>query len=262
MTMRMSDLRAQAFGDLRFEPIERRIRADDALDSTRALLVWEPRRIVPSYAVPEADVSAQVEPAPTASEQEVAGVLHPGIPFAVHTAAGSPVTIGDRLGAGFRTDEIPDHVVLDFTAFDAWFEEDERVFGHPRDPFSRIDVRQTSRPVRIEVDGQVLAETTRARLLYETGLPTRFYVPKHDVRGELVPSARRSYCPYKGEASYWTVGAHPDIAWSYEDPLPDGPLVEGLVAFWDEKVEVYLDGERHGAPRSEVSDAMRHEFGL
>ena len=261
MTTRMRDLQAAAFGELRYEPIERRVRADDALDSTHALLVWEPRRIVPSYAVPESDISAVVEPAPV-GDRTAPGVLHPGIPFAVHTAEGSPVTIGGRVGAGFRLAAIPGHVVLDSTAFDSWFEEDERVFGHPRDPFSRIDVRRTSRPVRIELDGEVLAETTQARLLYETGIHTRFYLPKSDVRGELVPSATRSYCPYKGEATYWSLGPHTDIAWSYEDPLPDGPLITGLVAFWDEKVDVYVDGQPHGAPTGGVAHAMRDEFGV
>jgi uncharacterized protein (DUF427 family) len=261
MTTRMRDLQARGFADLRYEPIERRIRGDDALDSTRALLVWEPRRVVPSYAVPEDDVSAGIEPAPV-TDRHVAGVLHPGIPFAVHTAKGSPVTIGGRSGAGFRLADLPGHVLLDFAAFDAWYEEDERVRGHPRDPFSRIDVRRTSRPVRIEVDGEVLAESTHARLLFETGIHTRFYLPKEDVRDELVPSARRSYCPYKGEASYWSVGAHEDIAWSYEDPLPDGPLIAGLIAFWDERVEVYLDGQRHAAPTGGVAHAMRDEFGV
>lgn len=261
MATRMRDLQAAAFAELRYEPIERRVRADEALDSTHALLVWEPRRIVPSYAVPETDISAPVEPAP-ATGLSVAGVLHPGIPFAVHTAEGSPVTIGGRVGAGFRLAGLPGLVVLDSGAFEAWFEEDERVFGHPRDPFSRIDVRRTSRPVRVELDGEVLAETTDARLLYETGIHTRFYMPRSAVRGELVPSATRSYCPYKGEASYWSLGPHTDVAWSYEDPLPDGPPIAGLVAFWDEKVQVYLDGERHGAPTGGVAHAMRDEFGL
>ena len=261
MTTRMRDLRTAAFDQLRYEPTERRVRADDALDSTRALLVWEPRRIVPAYAVPEEDLREAVEPAP-ASDEVVPGVLHPGIPFAVHSAPGTPVSIGGRVGAGFRLDDLPGHVVLDLAAFDAWYEEDERVFGHPRDPFSRIDVRRTSRPVRIEVGGEVLAETTQARMLFETGIHTRFYVPRADVRGELVPSARRSYCPYKGEASYWSLGRHEDIAWSYEDPLPDGPPIAGLVAFWDERVEVYLDGERRGAPAGPVADVMRTEFGV
>ena len=263
MSTRVQELLKRGFGNLRHEPTERRIRADDALDSTRALLVWEPRRVVPSYAVPEDDITASVAPSSApVPDQQVPGVLHPGIPFAVHTAAGSAVDVGGRTGAGFRLDEIPGYVVLDFAAFDRWYEEDEPVLGHPRDPFSRVDVRRTSRPVRIEIDGQVVAETTHARLLFETGLPTRFYLPRSDVRGELVPSARRSYCPYKGEASYWSLGDHVDVAWSYEHPLADGPLIDGLVAFWDEKVEVYLDGQRQGAPAGEGADALREAFAV
>ena len=150
----MQDLLARARTDLRHEPIERRVRAQiggaTALDSTRAALVWEPRRVVPSYAVPAADIGAELTPAP-AADQEVDGVLHPGIPFAVHTAPGEPVSVGDRTGAGFRLadDDLDGYVVLDFGAFDAWYEEDERIVGHPRDPFHRVDVRRTQRPVRI-----------------------------------------------------------------------------------------------------------------
>ena len=153
-------------------------------------------------------------------------------------------------------------MALDFNAFDAWYEEDERVHGHPRDPFSRIDVRRTSRPVRIELDGEVLAETTQARMLFETGIHTRFYVPKDDVRHDLTPSDQRSYCPYKGEASYWTVAGHQNIAWSYEEPLPDGPPVQGLVAFWDERVDVIVDGVPRTRPGGDIADAMQDEFGV
>jgi uncharacterized protein (DUF427 family) len=216
---------------------------------------------VPSFAVPEADVLEPVTPCAGGAD-DVRGVLHPGIPFAVHTAEGEPVSIGTRVGAGFRLRDPAGYVVLDFRAFDAWYEEEQRVYGHPRDPFSRIDVRSTSRPVRIELDGAVLAESTQARLLYETGIHTRFYLPKEDVRGPLTPSATRSYCPYKGEASYWSVGGHEDIAWSYEQPLPDGPPIAGLVAFWDEKVDVYFDGELRGSAAGEIADAMREEFGV
>jgi uncharacterized protein (DUF427 family) len=261
MPTQLRDLHRQAFGELRYEPIQRRVRADAAVDSTRALLVWEPRRIVPGYAVPEEDIREPVTPAEP-SGAEVPGLLHPGIPFAVHSTPGTPVTIGGRAGAGFRMDELPGYVALDSAAFDAWFEEDERVRGHPRDPYHRIDVRQTSRPVRVELDGEVLASTTRARLLYETNLPTRYYLPKEDVRGELVPSAARSYCPYKGEASYWAVGGHENVAWSYEEPLHDGPPVAGLVAFWDESVEIYLDDERTGVADPGAPDTRRADFGL
>ena len=166
--------------------------AETVIDSTRAILVWEPRRVVPSYAVPAEDIRAALAPAP-ATNGDVAGVLHPGIPFGVHTAAGEPVSIGDRVGAGFRLadEDLAGYVVLDFDAFDDWFEEDEPIVGHPRDPFHRVDVRRTSRPVRIEVDGDVVAETTRARLLFETSLPLRFYLPREDVRVRL-PRAPRA----------------------------------------------------------------------
>ena len=249
--------------DLRHEPVEKRVRADDVVDSTRAMLVWEPRRVTPLYAVPAADIAAPLTPGGEALPVPD-GILHPGIPFAAHTAAGESVTVGDRVGAGFRLADadLDGYVVLDFYAFDAWLEEDEPIHGHPRDPFSRVDVRLTSRPVRIELGGEVLAESTRARLLFETLVPTRFYLPREDVLVPLTASARRSYCPYKGEASYWSAGAHADIAWSYEAPLPDLPMIAGLVAFWDERVDVFVDGELRGAPVGDVADAMRDEFGV
>ena len=152
--------------------------------------------------------------------------------------------------------------MLDFDAFDRWLEEDEQIAGHPRDPFHRVDVRLSARPVRIEVDGETLAETTRARLVFETGLPTRFYVPREDVRAELRPSERRTYCPYKGEASYWSFDAGEDLAWSYEQPLPDMLPLTGLVAFWDERVDVFLDGEQRGRATGIFAEVLREEFGV
>jgi uncharacterized protein (DUF427 family) len=267
----MQDLLAQARGQLRHEPIEKRVRADvgggTVVDSTRAILVWEPRRVVPSYAVPVEDVRAELTEAP-ATNGQAKGLLHPGIPFSVHTADGEPVSIDDRVGAGFRLEDadLAGYVVLDFAAFDGWYEEDERIAGHPRDPFHRVDVRQSARPVRIEVGGEVVAETTRARLLFETQLPTRFYIPREDVRSQLHASDRHTYCPYKGSASYWSVDAggrrREDIAWSYEEPLPDAVAIEGLVAFWDERVSVYLDGERREKADGAIPKALREEFGV
>jgi uncharacterized protein (DUF427 family) len=263
----MLDLVAQARDRLRHEPIERRVRAQLAgttvVDSTRTVLVWEPRRVVPQYAVPAADIAAEIHRAPGGAA-DAPGILHPGIPFAVHTADGEPVAIGDREGAGFRLadEDLDGYVALDFAAFDAWYEEDEPIAGHPRDPFHRVDVRLTSRPVRVELGGQVVAETTRARLLFETGLPTRFYLPREDVHGELAGSPQRTYCPYKGEASYWSLGRHEDIAWSYEEPLPDMTAIAGLVAFWDDRVEVTFDGEPRARPGGAIADALRDEFGV
>jgi uncharacterized protein (DUF427 family) len=271
MSTRMRDLLDEALGQLRYEPTEKRVRAmlatETVVDSTRALLVWEPRRVVPTYAVPVADIAAELQPAP-GTGAEAAGILHPGIPFAVHTAAGEPVSIGALTGAGFRFADaaLAGHVALDFSAFDEWYEEDERIAGHPRDPFSRVDVRRSARPIRIELDGELLAETTRARLLYETHVPTRFYLPREDVRVALEPSDLHTYCPYKGEASYWSFDLggqrRENLVWSYEHPLPDAAAITGLVAFWDERVDVFVDGEPRPRPGGAVSQAMRDEFGV
>ncbi len=195
-------------------------------------------------------------------------MLHPGIPFSVHTAPGEPVSIAGRVGAGYRLadDDLAGYVALDFAAFDGWYEEDEPIAGHPRDPYHRVDVRRSARPVRIEVDGDLVAETTRARLLFETNLPLRFYVPPEDIRVGLDPSARQTYCPYKGQASYWSLDAggrrRDDLGWSYEQPLPDAVAIAGLVAFWDERVDVFLDGERRQRPRGPIASALRDEFGV
>ncbi len=267
----MQVLLNRALSELRYEPIERRVRArlgaQTVVDSTRTVLVWEPRRVVPSYAVPAEDIRADLVAAP-ATNGEVPGILHPGIPFAVHTAPGEPVSIEDREAAGFRLadEDLGGYVALDFDAFDEWYEEDERIFGHPIDPFHRVDIRLSARPVRIEVDGELLAETTQARLLFETQLPTRFYLPREDVRLELEPSPTRTYCPFKGEASYWSVDAggerREDLGWTYEEPLPGAAGIGGLVAFWDEQVDVWLDGEPRERPGGPISKALRHEFGV
>jgi uncharacterized protein (DUF427 family) len=267
----MQDLLTRARGELCHEPIEQRVRAtlgaEAIVDSTRAILVWEPRRVVPSYAVPAEDIRADIAAAPTTNGQ-VAGVLHPRIPFSVHTTTGEPVSIDGREGAGFRLadEDLAGYVALDFAAFDDWYEEDERVTGHPREPFHRVEVRRSARPVRIEVDGDVVAETTGARLLFETSLPTRFYLPREDVRVELEPGSKRSHCPYKGQASYWSIDAggrrRANLGWSYEQPLPAVVAITGLVAFWDERVDVFLDGERRERPGGAISEALLDEFAV
>ncbi|MDQ1663961.1 MAG: hypothetical protein QOJ68_3941 [Blastococcus sp.] len=260
-------------GELRHEPTAKRIRAVVAggtvVDSTAALLVWEPRRVVPSYAVPVADVRGVVVPvAPAGQAAADAGVplpdfsrrpvLDPSVPFAAHTAPGTVADVRaggvTRAAAGLLLDD-PDlagYVVLDFAAFDEWYEEDDRNIAHPRDPFKRIDVLDSSRHVRVSIDGQLLAESGRPRILYETLLPPRYYLPREDVRVELLPSPTRSLCAYKGQASYWSpaLGGGPvvDLAWSYARPLEDAVRVRGMVAFFDERVDVEVDGELRERP--------------
>ena len=241
------------------------------VDTTRAELVWEPRRVVPSYAVPAGDILGELLPAAPAAPAGAADragvwlpdvtdrpVLDPTVPFAVHTTPGQVMTVRaggqDRPAAGFcpADPDLAGYVVLDFGAFDAWYEEDEPNLAHPRDPFHRIDVLPSSRPVRVELDGQLLAESSRPALLFETMLPTRYYLPREDIRAELIPSSTTSYCAYKGRASYWsaTVGGRlvPDLAWIYEDPLHEAAQVRGLVAFFDERIDLSLDGTRRERP--------------
>jgi uncharacterized protein (DUF427 family) len=264
MSSRVLDNVFRQLDQLRHEPTDKRIRAtfDDepVVDSTRAMLVWEPRRIVPSYAVPVEDVAGDFLPADGAPAGEGAPVLHPGIPFAAHSADGEPLDlrVGDetREGAGFRPadPDLDGYVILDFRSFDKWFEEDELNVGHPRDPFKRIDVLHSSRHVRVELDGELLAETTRPHLLFETALPMRVYMPRKDVRVKLRPSAKQTYCAYKGQASYWSLdvaGAErKDLVWSYEDPLREAAEITGLVAFFNEKVDIVVDGKRSERPRT------------
>ena len=134
-----------------------------------------------------------------------------------------------------------------------WFEEDEQLFAHARDPHKRVDVAPSSRHVRVEVDGELLAESRRPLLLFETALPTRYYLPPEDVRMDrLVATDTRTRCPYKGEASYWRLAEDErDIAWSYQDPIPECPKIKGLIAFFNERVDgIVVDGEPQPTPRT------------
>ncbi len=249
-----------------FEPVAKRVRAllDGAtvVDSTRSALVWEPRRVVPSYAVPEEDILGEVVPdTRSAPPDEGVPALHPGIPFAVHTAPGERVLVrapgGPDAAEGLRlaAPGLEGMVVLDFTGFDAWLEEDEPIVSHPRDPFHRVDTMRSSRHVRVELGGELLAETRRAVVLFETSLPMRSYIPRDDVRMDLlVPTGTHTACAYKGDARYWSVegagAAGEDIAWSYEAPLRDATQVKDLIAFFDERTDVTVDGVPQQRPNT------------
>jgi uncharacterized protein (DUF427 family) len=137
---------------------------------------------------------------------------------------------------------IKEAIAFEWDKVGHWFEEDEEVFGHARDPHHRVDVRPSSREVRVVFNGEVIAYTRRAMLLFETGLTTRYYVPPADVSGEfLVPSRTTSTCPYKGEASYWSVRVgdrvREDSVWAYLAPLPECPRIKGHYCFYPEKLD-------------------------
>jgi uncharacterized protein (DUF427 family) len=137
----------------------------------------------------------------------------------------------------------------------SWFEEAMEVAVHARDPTKRVDAMPSERHVEIRVGGELVAESRSAHALFETGLPTRWYLPARDVRHDLLEHSDTSTsCPYKGTARYWHVRVggelHDDLAWSYPQPIPECPRIAGLIAFFNERVEVTIDGERQTAPRT------------
>ena len=285
MGVRMMDLLSGNLDTLRYEPTAKRVRAcvggEPVADTCEALLVWEPRRVVPTYAVPLAALSAQLVPAGAESgaDEDVGAawpatpnggvrlpaissrpILDPSVPFDAHSCAGTAfdVIAGDETGAAaaFRPDDadLADYVILEFAAFE-WREEDEHIVSHPHNPFSRIDVLRSSRHIRIELDGRLLAESDRPMVLFETLLPARFYLPRDDVAARLNPSDTATYCAYKGRASYYSIPDGPrDVAWTYHEPLHDAEPVRDRICFFDERVDVIVDGEHRDRPVTPWSD--------
>ncbi len=243
------------------EPCPKRVRAylGGALvaDTTHALLVWEVP-YYPAFYVPRRDVRAKLV--------ENGGRTHSP---SRGEASGQDVLAGGRRAARAAwlyedspVEGIRGHVRFEWEAMDAWFEEDEEVFTHPRDPYTRVDVLSSSRHVRVEVDGVSVAESTSPRILFETGLPPRYYLPKTDVRMDLLdPTDSVSYCPYKGRAEWWSLRAgdgpeapvRTDLAWGYRYPLPESLGIAGLVCFYNEKVDLYVDGELQARPHTKFS---------
>jgi uncharacterized protein (DUF427 family) len=145
-------------------------------------------------------------------------------------------------------------VEIDFDFPDEWLEEDEELVGHARDPFKRIDARRTSRHIRVSIGGEVVAESRHGVALFETGLPTRWYMPRDDVSAELVENpGHRTTCAYKGHATHYDVAGERAIAWTYDEPLNDAVPVEGMIAFYNERVDVEVDGEPEERPRTQWS---------
>jgi uncharacterized protein (DUF427 family) len=140
---------------------------------------------------------------------------------------------------------------------DAWYEEDEPVYVHPRDPHTRVDILASSRHVRVELAGVTVADSPRPRLLFETGLPTRYYLPRTDVRMDLLEHSQTvTRCPYKGQTEHFAAridGQLRDVAWSYPTPLPESQKIAGLIAFYDERVDTFLDGARQDRPKTPFS---------
>lgn len=233
----------------RLDATPRRIRARRAghtlADSTRAsLLTLDGHH--PAYLLPTDDLVAD---AARVTDRPVTGEL--GSARTVVDAAGT------RIGIAIADGPLAGLTRLDADAADQWLEEDEEIIGHPRDPHRRVDVLESSRHVVVRVDGMTIADTTRPRLVAETGLPPRWYIPRADVRWDLLTLAdQNTVCQYKGTAEWWSVGPAPTpLVWGYERPVPEAPKLAGLVAVLaeDGRVETVIDGELQARPVFEPS---------
>jgi uncharacterized protein (DUF427 family) len=249
---------------LYLEPTPKRIRVvvgeETVADSRRAMLLHESGH-QPIYYFPPSDVRAdRLEPSHRHTRCPLKG-----------EASYYTIRAGERVvdaGAWYYPDPLPqappiqDLIAFYWDRMDGWFEEDEEIFGHPRDPYHRVDVRRSDRHVRISLHGELLAESTRASALFESNLPTRWYLPREHVLASLQPSDTRSYCPYKGQASYHSVvlddgETAEDLIWTYADPLPDAAPIKDLLCFFNERADVELDGELQERPESPWSHGIK-----
>jgi len=246
-----------ARGSVRVEQGAKRVRVYLAgrlvADTRRPFLVWE-IPYYPSYYLPLEDVLAELVPtgktehSPSRGEAQIFDVR----------VEGATAQVAASRYPDSPLESLRDLVRFNWAEMDEWLEEDEPVYTHPRDPYTRVDILASSRHVRVEIDGVTVADSVRPHILFETHLPPRYYLPLSDVRTELlIPSDTTSHCPYKGTAGYWSVdaghGVHPDLVWIYRSPLPESQKVAGLACFYNEKVDIYLDGELQDRPRTHFS---------
>jgi len=242
----------QARGRVKVEQSHKRVRAylggELVADTISPLLVWEIPNY-PAYYIPVGDIRAKLIPtgatehSPSRGDAEVLDVTTVG-----GTAAGAARRYPDS-----PIEQLRDAIRLDWNAMDEWLEEDEPVYTHPRSPYTRVDILSSSRHVRVELDGVILAESAHPTILFETGLPPRYYLPLPDLRRDLLrPSDRATHCPYKGTAGYWSVQVngtlHENLVWIYRTPLPESQKIAGLACFYNERVELYVDGVRQERP--------------
>jgi uncharacterized protein (DUF427 family) len=245
--------RARLKDGVHIEYSPRRVRAyfnsQPLADSQRVLLVFESNR-PPVYWFPTADVRMDLLAQREQLTAEPSGTLR------WHSITRGKMT--DNLAWSYAEPTgnlapLENHIAFYWNAIDAWYEEDEEVFVHPRDPYTRVDTVHSSRRVRVEVAGTTVAETNRPVLLFETGLPTRYYIPKLDVLMDLLePTDTVTHCPYKGDASYWNLRlgdtTYKDFVWAYPRPIPEIPKIENLLCFYNEHVDLYVDGVLQEAP--------------
>jgi uncharacterized protein (DUF427 family) len=242
---------------IRMERGQKRVRAylrgELVLDTARPLLVWEVPAY-PAYYIPVEDVRAGLTPTGGTEHSEGLGEAH----YLDVKVSSDVASRGARRYSDSPIPELRDLVRFEWDALSEWLEEDEPVYTHPRDPYTRVDILTSSRHVEVAVEGVKVAESRRPTILFETGLPPRYYLPLTDVRRDLLwPSATETHCPYKGTANYWSLDVHgqvlEDFAWIYRTPLPESQKIAGLVAFFNERVDLYVDGALQERPQTKFS---------
>ena len=243
---------------VRFETGDRRIRTylggELVAETTKPLLVWE-KPHYPVYYFPQEDVKLELLSA--------TGELKRSPSRGDATLYTVSATSAKAEGAAYRhldspVEELRNYVAFAWDAMGSWFEEDEEVYVHARDPYTRVDILPSSRQIEVVIDGVKVADSRSARFLYETGLPTRYYLPKTDVRMDLLePTDLHTECPYKGVASYYDVvinGArHENVVWWYPFPTQESSRIAGYVSFYNEKLDIYVDGELEARPQTTFS---------
>jgi uncharacterized protein (DUF427 family) len=247
-------------GVIYFEDSPRRIRArfggETIVDSTRAKLLHEHAHL-PIYYFPQQDVRTDLlEPNDHSTTCPYKGVasywsVRAGGRVAENAVWSYPDPIDDA-------PPLAGYMALYWNRMDEWFEEDEPAIVHARDPYHRVDVLDSSRHVGVLVGGEVVAESRRAKALFETGLPTRWYFPREDVREELlVESELHTGCAYKGFADYWSLKAgdelEQDLVWTYREPRREVEPIRDLLAFFNERVDLEVDGELQQQPVTQWS---------
>lgn len=243
-------------GRVRIEESSKRVRVmlggEIVADTTSPLLVWE-KPYYPTYYFPEEDVRTEllVDTGETRRSPSRGDATQYAVK--VNGSEGKAYSYLEP-----EIEELAGRFAFVWSTMDHWFEEDEEVFVHARDPHTRIDILPSSRRVRVEIDGVTVADTTHAAFLFETGLPLRFYIPKPDVRMDLMaPTQSATHCPYKGTARYWSAEVngriHEDVLWGYDAPLPESQKIMGLVAFYNERVDVYVDEQLQERPQTKFA---------
>jgi uncharacterized protein (DUF427 family) len=215
-------------------------------ESTDALILRETRH-APVYYFPRADVRMDLlERTDHATVCSVKGdASYWNIVAGKKTAENAAWSYESPISGA---EKIAGYIAFYFKTMDHWYEDDDEIFIHPKDPFVRIDVRKSSQPLRVVINGETVAETTRARFLYETGSITRYYIPQEDIRMDLLqPTDLQTSCPYKGTCTYWALRVNGEefenVVWSYPTPLPEVADIKELLCFYNEKVdEILIDG--------------------